>query len=158
MAVTKIRKFSSTVLLIIAIITIIVAALFIFGGVIDPTVAKPEPRFTDLMFYTVYVVLAITLLAMIYFAIAGFAGKLKRNPRSAMMGLGAIVLLAILLIVTYAIGSTETLALSADSQKYNTDFYLKFSDMWLYSIYVLLGITILALLWGAVRNAIAKRS
>lgn len=158
MAVTKIRKISSAVLLIIAIITVIVAALFIFGGAVDPTAAKPEPRFTDLMFYSVYVVFAITVLAMICFAIAGFVGKFKSNPKGALMGLGAIVLLAVLLIVTYAVGSTETLALSADSQKYNTDFYLKFSDMWLYSIYVLLCITILALLWGAVRNAISKRS
>lgn len=158
MAVTKIRKISSTVLLIIALITIVIFGAFIFAGSVDPTAAKPEPVFTDVLMYTCYTVFGLTLLAMIIFAIVGFAGKLKTNPKGALGGLVAIIALAILLGVTYAIGSAEHLALSPDSMKYNTDFYLKFTDMWLYSIYAMLLMCIGALIWGAVRNALAKKN
>lgn len=157
MAVSKIRKISSTVLLIIAILTIAVMAAFIFGGYIDPAAAKPVPRFTDLLLYTCYIVLAITLLVMIVFAIVGFAGKLKSNPKGALSGLVAIIALVALLVITYAMGSTAPLSLGADSAQYNTDFYLKFTDMWLYSIYVMMVLCIGALIWGAARNAITKR-
>lgn len=157
MAVTKIRKVSSTVLLIIAILTIAVMAAFIFGGYIDPAAAKPVPRFTDLLLFTCYGVLLVTLLVMIVFAFVGFAGKFKANPKGALGGLLAIVALAVLLIVTYAIGSTAPISLGADSAKYNTDFYLKFTDMWLYTIYVMMILCIGALIWGAARNAIRRR-
>ncbi|MDN4754164.1 hypothetical protein QYZ87_06430 [Porphyromonadaceae bacterium W3.11] len=158
MAVKKIRKISSTVLLIVALITVVVLGIYIFGGYVDPTAAKPEPVYTDLLMYTCYIVLGVTLLAMIVFAIVGFAGKLKTNPKGALGGLVAIVALAVLLGVTYAIGSTERLSVGADSAKYNTDFYLKFTDMWLYSIYVMLILCVAGLIWGAVRNAILKRN
>lgn len=155
MAVTKIRKISSTVLLVIAALTVVVLAMFIFGGYVDPTAVKPEPKFTDVLFYTVYVVFGLTLLAMIIFAIVGFIGNLgdPNRRKSALGGLVAIIAVAILLGVTYAIGSTDRLSLSVDFQQYNTDFYLKFADMWIYSIYLMVVLCVGALIWGAIKGA-----
>lgn len=157
MAVTKIRKTSSAVLLVIALFAIVVLSIFFFGGYIDPTAAKPEPKFTDLLLYTCYGIFGFSLIVLSYFAIVGFAGKFKTNPKGAMMSLATIVGMAVLLGVTYAIGSTEQLRVGSDAMKYNTDSYLKFSDMMLYSMYVMFAVTILALLWGALRNALASK-
>lgn len=157
MAVHKIRKTSSTVLLIIAIIAVIVMAIFFFGGYIDATAVKPEPKFTNLLMYTCYAVFATALAVLFYFAIVGFAGKFKTNPKNAMVGLASIVGIAVLLGITYAIGSTDRLPVGQDAQKYNIDGYLKFSDMMLYSIYVMFALTICALIWGAVRNVFAGK-
>lgn len=159
MAVSKIRKISSTSLLIIAILTIIVTIAFFVGGYIDPTAAKPEPKFTDALFYLMYISVGITLLAMIVFAIVGFANNLK-NPkkrRASLAGLGTFVAIIVVLAITYAIGGTEHMPLSVDFQKYNTDFYLKFTDMWLYSIYLILGLNLVALLVFAIKGSFKSR-
>lgn len=157
MAVSKIRKTSSTVLLVIAILAVIIMAVFFFGGYIDPTAAKPEPKFANLLIYTCYAVFVAALVVLFYFAIIGFAGKFKTNPKGAMMGLAMIVGIVALLGITYAVGSTDRLPVGPDAQKYNVDGYLKFSDMMLYSIYVMFAMTICALIWGAVRNALAGK-
>lgn len=157
MAVTKIRKISSTVLLVIALITIVVFAMFLFGGYIDPTAAKPEPRFTNLLLYLCYVALIVAVLALIGFGIWGFAGSLRTNRKAALGGLLALVALVALLAITYAIGSTEHLSLSGDFAGYNTDHYLKLSDMWLFSIYIMLGLTVIAMIWGAIYTSMKKK-
>lgn len=157
MAVTKIRKLSSTVLLVIAILALAVIIAFFAGGYVDPTVAKPEPTFTDALLYFCYGVFLLSVLVLIGFAVVGFSNSMRTNPKSALGGLGAILGLAVLLGVSYALGSTEHLQLGAANQEYNTDYYLKFSDMWVYSIYVMLALTILALIWSGVRGAFGGR-
>lgn len=158
MSVSKIRKISSTSLLVLAILTIVVMGLFFFGGYVDSSALKPEPVHTDTLFYLMYVALGVTLLTMLYFAVVGIAASMSdpKRRKAALGGLLAVVAVAALLIITYAIGGTDKLALSVDFQKYNTDGYLKFADMWLYSIYVVFGLNLIALVGFAIRGSIKK--
>lgn len=158
MSVTKIRKASSTSLLVLAILTVIVICLFFFGGVVDPTAKIPEPVHTDTLFYLMYLALAVTLLAMVCFAVVGIASSLgdPKRRKAAIGGILALVAFVALLFITYAIGGTDKLALSVDFQKYNTDFFLKFTDMWLYSIYLVLGVNIVALVVFAIKGSLKK--
>ena len=158
MAVSNIRKTSSTVLLAIVVLAIVAIITFFVGGYVDPTAAKPEPKFTDLLLYFTYAVFILSVLVLLGFAIFGFIGKLKSDPKGALGGLGALIGLIVLLGITYAIGSTEKLSLGSSAQMYNTDSYLKISDMWLYSIYVLFALTVLALIWGGIRGVFAKKA
>ncbi|MDO5035700.1 MAG: hypothetical protein Q4D93_01920 [Porphyromonas sp.] len=157
MAVTKIRKTSSSVLLIIAIVTVAVFGLFLFGGYIDPSAAKPEPRYTDVLLYLCYGILILAIAVMVGFAIWTFAQKLRTNPKGALGALLVIVALAAMLGTTYALGGTQPLRFSGDFVQYNTDHYLKFSDMWILSIYIMLGLTIVAMIWGAIYSSIKGR-
>lgn len=159
MAVSKIRKVSSYSLLALAILTIIVTIAFFAGGYVDPNAAQPEPKFTNAIFYLMYFALGVTLLAMIGFAIVGFASNLKdpKRRRASLTGLVSFIAIVVLLVITYAIGSTDPVSLSIDFQKYNTDFYLKFADMWLYSIYVVLCINIVALIVFAIKGALRSK-
>lgn len=156
MAVTQIRKTSSAVLLAIAIFAIVVLVAFFAGGYIDPTAAKPEPRFTNLLLFTCYGVLALAVICLVYFAIIGFAGKFKTDRKGAMTGLIVLVGFVVLFAVTYAIGGTDPLPVGPDARKYNTVGYLKFSDMMLFPIYVMLFLNICALIWGAARRSLKK--
>lgn len=157
MAVSQIRKTSSTVLLIIALLAVAVMAVFFLGGYVDPTAAKPEPRFTNLLLFTCYGVLALAVIVLVYFAIISFVGKFKTNRKGALTGLAVLVGLIVLFAIAYALGSTERLPVGPDAQKYNTDGYLKFSDMMLLPIYVMLAINVVALIWGSVRSSIGKK-
>ncbi len=158
MAVSKIRKISSTTLLAFVILTIVVLVLFFVGGYVDSTAVKPEPVYTNVLFYLMYFAFGVTLLTMLYFAVAGIVQNLKdpKRRKNALVGLLVVVALAALLLITYFIGSTGRLQLSADFQRYNTDHFLKFSDMWLFSIYFMLGLNIIALLVFAIKGSIGK--
>ena len=158
MAVSNIRKTSSSVLLAIVVLAILAIIAFFVGGYVDPTAAQPEPKFTDLLIYFTYGVFILAVVVLIGFSVVGFAGKFKSDPKGALSGLGALIGLIVLLGITYAIGSTDKLPLGSSAQMYNTDSYLKFSDMWLYSIYVLFALTVIALIWGGIRGALSKKA
>ena len=77
MAVTKIHRTSRTTLIIGVVISIIVLGLFFLGGE-APASQKiaadmAQPKFTDLLLYWCYVLLAITIVVLVAFAIFDFA-------------------------------------------------------------------------------------
>lgn len=150
MAVTKIRKTSSTIFLVSIIISIIVIALFIFGGQVAPeqklVADQSQPVFTDLMLYWAYILLAVTIVALVVLAAFSFISSLKSSPKSAMGGLIAAIALIVILGLTYAIGSGELLNIPGYEGTDNNPGTLKMTDMWIYSMYVMLGLSIVAIL------------
>ena len=150
MAVTKIHRISRSTLIIGVIISIIVLGLFYLGGQVplqDKIAADlSEPRFTDLVLYWCYVLLAVTIVVLIGFAIADFFRGLKENPKKALGGLVTVLALAVLLIVTYIIGDSTLLVIPGYDGTDNVPSMLKMTDMWLYSCYFMMVVTILAII------------
>lgn len=150
MAVTKIHKTSRTVLIIGVIISIVVLGLFFFGGQAAPEelVAGDmnQPKFTDLILYWMYALLVITVVVLIGFAISDFIRGLKENPKKALSGFLVLLALAVLLIVTYVIGDGTVLNIPGYEGSDNVPPLLKMTDMWLYSMYFMLVITVLAVI------------
>lgn len=157
MAVTNIRKTSSTVLLVLIAVAVIVFVLFSIGGNVDDAAALLEPKYTDLLLYTCYAFFGISLLVLLLFALTGFVRVFATNKKAALTGMGGVIALAAIMIITYSIGSTERLPLGTDAQVYNVDSVLKSSDMWIYSIYTVLCLTIVTMIWGAIRSIISKK-
>lgn len=157
MAVTKIRKISSWTLLLTSVISLVVLGLFFGGGVVNPGEEMKEYVYTALLINWMYVVFALAAVSTLIFACWQFASSLKTDPKGSFMGLAVIVLFFGLLFLTYAIGDGTPLGgMNADSQKYNTEFWLKTTDMWIYSTYVLVGLIVLAAAAGTVRRIISK--
>ena len=150
MAVTKIHRTSRTTLIISIIITIIVLGLFFFGGQV-PDYEKigadmAQPIFTDLLLYWSYALLIITVVALILFAIANFLRGLKEKPKQALNGLIVLLVFAALLVITYVIGDGTLLHIPGYDGTDNTAGMLKLTDMWLYSCYIMLVLTIMAII------------
>lgn len=157
MAVTKIRKISSWTLLIISIISVIVLGIFFGGGVEDPSAEIKNYIYTGLLLDWTYVVFAVTLVALAVLALWQFASVLKTNPKSALRSLIVVVLFALLLVITYSMGDgTPLTTLNADSQTYNTPFWLKATDMWIQSSVVLFVAIILVVCAGTVKRILNK--
>lgn len=157
MAVTKIRKISSWTLLISSIISIVALVMFYTGGVVDPAAEMKEPIYTGLLLNWTYILSAVTIGCTILFAIWQFLTLLKTDAKSAMLSLGVLVLFVAMLFVTYAMGdATPMTGLNADSQKYNTEFWLKTTDMWLYSTYILLVLIIIVAFLGTIKRILNK--
>ena len=160
MAVSKIRKISSWTLILVSLVSLAFFALFFFGGVGEPygQNQSKNPVFTGELLYWAYALFALCAAGMLLFGIIQFGSKFKTNPKTALVGLGVLVCFAILLVIAYSMGDGTLLTqgINQDSQKYNTEFWLKTTDMWLYSIYILAGLAICAMLWGSVKKILSK--
>ncbi len=148
----RIQNVSGTALLVMLLLTVVVVAMFFFGGetpveqrlVADTSLS--EPAQTDLLIYWMYLLLgvtiAVTLVAAIYQLIANFID----SPKATIKSLLGLVLLIVIMIGSYAAGSGEALVMPGYDGSENVPFWLKLTDMFLYTIYILMGITILLII------------
>jgi len=150
MAVTKIHRTSRMTLIIGVIITLAVMALFYLGGQVpahEKIVADmSQPKFTDIVLYWAYTLLAITIGVLIIFALVSFLKQLKNRPKKALGGLLVILALVALLVVAFIAGDGTLLNIPGYDGGDNNPKTLKMTDMWLFSAYVMLVLTFLAII------------
>ncbi|MDR2473358.1 MAG: hypothetical protein LBD53_07360 [Tannerella sp.] len=157
MAVTQIRRISSWMLLLIVAVSIGVFAMFFLGGNDDPIKEFKNPTNTSMLLYWIYILFAITAAALVIFGVLQFASNLMSNPKKAISTLVVLGIFGLLLFISYSMGDTTPIAkINAESEKYNTEGWLKTTDMWLYTIYVILGLSFVAIVWGSVQKIITK--
>ncbi|MDH6358103.1 hypothetical protein [Parabacteroides sp. PF5-9] len=159
MAVTKIRKISSWTLIACTVITLVVIGLFFLGGDNEPLKGELwNPIHVDTILYWQYILLGLTTAATLIFGIWQFAVNFKDNPKGGITGLVILGLFAALLFITYAIGDGNALPniMNSEAQAYNIPFWLKISDMFLYSTYALIGLVILAIFAGSIKKILDK--
>lgn len=151
MAVTKIHRTSRMTLIVAVAISLIVMGLFYLGGQVPEAqkivAGQSQPTFTDILLYWCYIILAITIAALIIFAIVGFFSSLKENPKKALGGLVALVGIVVLLVIMYVIGDGTLLNIPGYEGRDNNPGTLKMTDMWIYSMYVMLALTVLAIIF-----------
>ena len=145
----KIQNVSGTALLVMLLLSVVVVAMFFLGGetpmeqrlVADTSLS--EPAQTDLLIYWMYILfgvtVAVTLVAALYQLVTGFID----SPKTTLKSLLGVVLLVVIMIVSWAIGSGEPLVIPGYEGTENVPFWLKLTDMFLYTIYILMGITVL---------------
>jgi len=159
MAVTKIRKISSWTLMALTAISLVILALFFLGGITPESTDKwKEYIFTSELLYWMYIMLALAIIALLGFGLFSFGTSLKSNPKGAIGSVGVLVVIAALFGITYAMGDPTPIPsiTNADIAKYNIPMWLKVSDMWIYSIYILAVLCIVALFATQVRKVLSK--
>ena len=157
MAVTTIRKVSSYTLLALSCISVLIFFLFFLGGSETDAKGNTVYEYTGTLLYWTYALFLVTISATLIFACKNFASSFQTNSRGALVSIGVLVAFLALLAITYAIGSGEPIkGLNEASQSYNTSGWLKVTDMWLYSIYVLFFLTIGAAIWGGISKALKR--
>ena len=150
-------KVSYYVLYAMFALILIVLGLFFFGGDaqgaavmagVDPEMWQPAN--TDALLYLMYGLFAVAVIATIVAAIFQFGSALKDNPVSAIKSLICLILLVLVMVVSWAMGSEETLRMPGYDGTENVPFWLKLTDMFLYSIYFLLGATVVAIILSSI--------
>ena len=142
----RIQKVSGAVLAALILISIAIFCLFYFGG--DTPEAERlvadtsmwEPAHTDALLYWLYALGAIAVLVTLITVCYQFVSTLKHSPKDAMMSLLGIVLLVVLLGVTYTIGDGTPLNIVGYEGTENTETWLKITDMFCYSIYFMIAL------------------
>ena len=114
----------------------IVLVLFYGVGYDNPNAAGlNEPQYTDALIYLKYALAAITVALAVIAGVAQFVASLKDNPKGAVKTLIALALLAAVIIVSYVLASTEPVMVNGEP--YNDIFWLKLSDTFIFSMYIL---------------------
>jgi len=98
------------------------------------------------MLYWAYFLLAVTVVVLILFAIFGFFRSLKTHPKSALGRLLVLVAVVVVLGGSYALGSGELLNIPGYDGPDNNPATLRMTDMWIFSMYIMLGLSIVAII------------
>lgn len=155
-------KVSYYVLYVLFAIILIVLALFFFGGdaqgdavltAVDP--AMWQPAQTDALLYLMYGLFGLAVLATVLAFLFQFGAALKDSPARALKSLIGFILMIVVLVIAWSMGSGEPLVIPGYDGSDNVPFWLKITDMFLYTIYILLGVTILAMLFGSIKKKLS---
>ena len=143
-------------------IILIVMGLFFFGGNatgdalipgVDPEMWQPAQ--TDALLYLMYVLLGVAIAATVVAAVFQFGAALKDNPVNAVKSLLGLVFLVVVLVVAWAMGDGTPMQIPGYDGSDNVPFWLKLTDMFLYSIYILLFVTIAAIIVSGIKKKLS---
>jgi multisubunit Na+/H+ antiporter MnhB subunit len=154
----SIRKLSGFALWAILGISFIIVILFYFGGEVPEAQRvvydQAQPKYTDLFInwglFLFGFLVVLTLTSCIYKVMKEY----RNSPQETLRSLGAVILLFFLLVVTWFLGDTTSLKIPGYYGKENIPFWLRITDMWLYSICVLLGVIMLLIAYFAIRKRV----
>ncbi|WP_018108291.1 hypothetical protein [Bacteroides propionicifaciens] len=135
-------------------IILIVLGLYYFGGEMDSPIV-PElsnPANTEALIFLMYALLGLTVAATVIAFLAQFVASLKENPVKAIKSLAGVVFLVIVLVVSWVLGSDTPLVLPGYEGTDNVPFWLKLTDMFIYSIYFLLFVTIASIFGSSIKK------
>jgi len=150
-------KVSYYVLYAMFALIVIVLGLFYFGGQMETPLVydMDNPANTDALLYLMYGLFGIAIVATVVAAIFQFGSALKDNPKGAIRSLLGLILLVLVLVVAWSMGSGETLAIQGYEGTDNVPFWLKLTDMFLYSIYFLLLVTVVAIIGSSIKKKLS---
>lgn len=136
-------KVSYYVLYALFAIIAIVLVLFYGVGYSNPNAAGlNEPQYTDALIYLKYALAVITTVLAVLAGLFQFGQSLKDDPKGAIKTIAALLLVVALIVVCYAMGSTEPVAVNG--MPYTDVMWLKVTDMFLYAMYALVALATLA--------------
>lgn len=150
-------KVSYYVLYAMFAIILIILGLFYFGGeMATPLIPDmSNPAQTDALLYLIYALFGLAVAATLVAAIFQFGSALKDNPMGAIKSLLGLILLIVVLVVAWSMGSGETLTIPGYSGTDNVPFWLKLTDMFLYTIYFLLVVTVVAIIGSSIKKKLS---
>lgn len=150
-------KISGYILYALFAVILAVLGLYYFGGEMETPIV-PElsnPANTQALIVLMYALLgtaiAITIMAFLF----QFGASFKDNPANALKSLLGIVFLVVVLVVSWVMGSEEALVLPGYDGTDNVPFWLKLTDMFIYSIYFLLLVTIVSMIGSSIKKKLS---
>ena len=155
----KASKIASIVYYVLLALSAVVFVLFFCVGFGNqeslPSGFYKSPQFTDLLMWWMYILVAVCAVCTVAGAVTAKGGKIDSNMPAwgetlAKVGLWLFVPV---LVVTWFMGSKAPIV--TGTGLYEDAFWLQATDAIIYTIYVLLGVTALALIAGL--SGILKR-
>lgn len=138
MNLAKILKIATIVMIAI---TVIVLSLFIWGGDLPNELYK-TPLYTDALLGWAYILFFVSVVGALIFPIV----TILTNPKAAMKGIVGVASLLLIIGVSYALADGTVMNIPGYSGDDNVPSTLIFSDVVLYTMYILGISSILAII------------
>lgn len=138
-----ISKISAIVLWVLSLGTLGVLGAFYLGG--DAATSTPEmwePAHTETLLFWGYFILGFGVVSTLGFALFHFSRELMDKPVEALKSLVGVVAIVAMFFIFWTIGSGEELKIPGYEGKDNVYFWLKWTDMLLYSAYLMIALSV----------------
>jgi hypothetical protein len=149
-----VEKVSGFTVLLLGIVSVILVALIYLGGNAESLMVGEEsltvPKFTDPLLYWSYLLVVLAIGITISLTIYGFVKTLIASPAAALKSLMPLIVFAIIFVVSWFLGSAEKISIIGYEGTENEGFWAKFSDMLIYSSYVLFVALIVTIVGASV--------
>lgn len=143
-------KISGIILYTIVAISVVIFGMFFFGNVETETVPGLEaPVYTNLLMIFMYILFGIAFVITGAAAISSFYSEFKKSPAEAVKSIAGIVGFALILVISWYMGDGTALFIRGYEGSENVPFWLKWTDMILYTSYILFVITVLCIFAGS---------
>jgi uncharacterized membrane protein len=139
-------KYARYFLYVLMGVSVLLIGLFYFGGVVEGTedLTHPEPKITDAIIKFSYVLLALSAGLAIAFLVIQLVSNLSLLKRSAIV----IVIIAVIFLISRSMASDQLLDIKGYAD--NNPKTLKDVGTGLISTYILLGTTIVAMIYSEI--------
>jgi hypothetical protein len=132
-------KYTKYVLYVLLLICIIAGGLFFFGGKHISATGVSVPAYMQLLIYTLIGMLLFTVALTFLIFIVRWISHSRRSPKAAVRSVLGFFILTFVLLFCWLCGNSTLLPLQSYNSTYNTPFWLRITDMFLYSVYLLIG-------------------
>ena len=151
------NKISYYVLYAMFAAILVALGLFYMGGEMSSPIVMDmsNPANTDTLLYLIYGLFGAAVFVTIVAFVFQFGTALKDNPVGAIKSLLGILLLVAVMVVSWSMGSDQSLVLPGYDGTDNVPFWLKLTDMFLYTIYFLMVATVVAMLGSSIKKKLS---
>jgi ABC-type phosphate/phosphonate transport system permease subunit len=148
------RNLSTIVLWICTIISLAVFGILIWAVFTGANLM--ESTTLEIWLDWLYILLTVSIVVTIALSLFQFIRQWKDQPKSILQPLIEILSLGAILAGSYWLGKGNPLDISGYDGKENTWYWLKLTDMCLYTIYILLIATLVAVFVGIIGSYLKK--
>ena len=145
---------------VLMLVGIVATALFFLGGSEGSLEVAGDfleiPKFTNVLLYWIYVLVALVILVTFGFVLAKFVETFKVNPKRGLVSVGVVLGAIALCALCWFLGSPEKVEILGYEGTDNVGNMARLSDAILYLVELLIPWTILVLVWGVIYTKVKK--
>ena len=154
------KLFPKVTLWVLMVVGIIATALFFLGGSEGSLEVAGDfldiPKFTNVLLYWIYVLVALVILATFGFVIAKLVETFKVDPKAGIRTVVVVIAAIALCALCWVLGSPEKVEILGYEGTDNVGNMARMSDAIMYLVYILTASTVAALVWGVVYTKVKK--
>ena len=145
-------------ILVLMLIGILAAVMFFVGGSAGSLEVAGDflniPKYTDLLLYWIYVLVALVILVTFGFVLAKLVETFKVDPKRGLVSVGVVLGAVALCALCWFLGSPEKIEILGYEGTDNVGFWAQYADMCMYATIIFASATILALLGSTLYSKI----
>ena len=146
--------------LVLMLVGILAAVMFFVGGSEGSLEVAGDflniPKYTDLLLYWNYVLVAVVILATFGFVIAKLVETFKVDPKRGLTSVLVVLAAVGLCALCWFLGSPEKVEILGYEGTDNVGTMARMSDAIMYLTYILTASTVAALVWGVIYTKVKK--